>query len=88
VGVSFGSPEDHLEWATAESFQYELWSDEDRKLSLAYGAAETDSDWFPDRETFLLNREGNLVLEYVDNVNTATSPYEVLDDCTFLFGQE
>ncbi len=83
--MSYGSPEDHLAWATEEGFQYELWTDDDRQLSIAYDAGDEDA-WFPDRETFLLNREGELLLQYLDDVDTATSPYEVLDDCTLLFG--
>lgn len=83
--MSYGSPDDHQAWADEEGFQYELWTDDDRALSIAYGAGDADA-WFPDRETFLINREGDLVLEYVDNVDTATSPYDVLDDCTALFG--
>jgi peroxiredoxin len=85
--VGYGSPEDHLDWATDQGFQYELWSDDDRGLSVAYGAGTADS-WWPERETFLVNREGDLILEYVDSVDTATSPYEVLEDCILLFGGE
>ncbi len=85
VGVSYGSPDLHRGWAEDEGFQYELWTDDDRRLSIAYGTGDENA-FLPARETFLLNREGDLLLEYVDGVNTATSPYDVLDDCTLLFG--
>ena len=87
IGVSYGSPEDHLVWAEQEGFQFELWTDEDRQLSIAYGSGSKEAV-YPERNTFLLNREGDLILEYRDVLNAGAHPQEVLDDCLLLFGGE
>lgn len=71
----------------AEGYQYEIWTDdEERTLSVTYGAAEDASAWAPNRISVLLDSDGVLLLEYKDGVSTGTHPSEVLADCEVLFG--
>ena len=86
VGVSFGTPSKHQEWAEAEGFQFELWTDDDRTLSVTYNAAEDVDAWVPDRVTVVLNEAGDLILMYPE-VNTGTHPGQVLDDLTLLLSE-
>jgi peroxiredoxin len=85
VGASFDDPETNLEWAQEEGFQYELWSDLERDLALYYGAATSEGQFAASRLTFLLDAEGDLVLEY-SSISTQTHPSEVLQDCQAIFG--
>lgn len=86
VGVSFDQPEDNQSWAEAQDYTFELWSDDDRTLAVYYGAASSTSAAYADRKTVILDAEGTLVLEY-ESVNPSSSPQDVLDDCTLLFGE-
>ena len=80
-------PEDPLSWVEDQGYQYEIWTDdEQRTLSVTYGAANNSNAVFPDRVSVILDSNGDLILEYVDNVSTGTHPTEVLDDCKILFG--
>ena len=51
-----------------------------------YGAVESRSSMFPSRITKLLDAEGRLILEYVDDVSVSGHPMEVLEDCQKIFG--
>lgn len=68
-----------------EGFQYDLWSDDSRELALYYGAATSAGQGTASRRTFLLDDDGDLLLEY-PVVAVGTHPAEVLDDCLLLFG--
>lgn len=85
VGVSFDSPEKNQAWAEAESFTFDLWTDDDKTLALYYGAASSETQRTADRVTVVLDETGTVVLEYTD-VSVSTHPQEVLEDCTVLFG--
>jgi peroxiredoxin len=85
VGVSFSGPAFNANWVENQGYQYEIWSDDDRDLSLYYGAIASSIALFPNRVTRVLNENGELVMEY-NNVNVNTSPAEVLEDCEVLFG--
>lgn len=83
IGVSYDSPNENLEWAQEEGFQYELWSDDDDKtLSTYYDA---DGVFAARRKTVLLDETGKLVLEYAVT-QIGTHPAAVLEDCEALFG--
>lgn len=58
----------------------------DGVLALHYGAVETPSDHTAARITMLLDADGTLILEYVEDVVAGTHPDEVLDDCEKIFG--
>ncbi len=85
MGISFDSPAENEAWAIEEGFQYELWSDESRALALHYGAASTPTAPAAARISFLLDANGDVLLEY-KQVSTGTHPAEVLEDCEKLFG--
>lgn len=85
IGVGFDSPEDNQAWAEAEGFAFELWSDTDKTLALAYGAAADASAYFPQRVTVVLDGAGDLALEYAVT-DFGTHPSQVLEDVTALFG--
>lgn len=86
MGVSFDSPEKNKDWADDEGFEFELWSDEERALAVYYGAASSTSATWADRITVLMDEDGDVVLEYRENVNVGTHPAQVLEDCQTLFG--
>ena len=88
VGVSFDKPSTLQGWAEDEGFQYELWKDENKSLAIHYGAADDTSAFFPSRISVLLDKNGEVLLEYKDNLSTGSHPQQVLDDCTILFGEQ
>lgn len=69
-----------------EGFNFELWSDADRTLALAYGAADSPTEAFASRITVILDADGYLVLEYLDNISVGTHPGRVYEDCLRMFG--
>ena len=73
-------------WAEAEGFQYEVWTDDDVTLSQHYGAATSASTVYLNRITMLIGEDGELLLEYTQDINFGTHPIEVLEDCEILFG--
>ncbi len=85
VGVSFDEPEVNQAWAEEEGFSFDLWTDDDRTLALAYGAATSASQPYASRKTVILDAEGELVLVY-DSVSVSAHPADVLEDCQILFG--
>ena len=68
-----------------QGYQYEIWTDDERTLSVTYGAADSVNAFFPNRVTVLLDSAGDLLLEY-PTVNIDVHPGQVLDDCQLLFG--
>lgn len=87
VGVSFDSVGSLQNWADDEGFQFELWEDQDKDLAIHYGAA-SQSSFFPSRISFLLDRSGEVLLEYTKDISVGTHPGQVLQDCKLLFGEE
>ena len=88
VGVSFDKTDKLQEWAVDEGFQFEIWQDTDKTLAVHYGAAENSNAMWPSRVSVLLDKKGEVLLEYKDNVSFGTHPQEVLEDCQLLFGAE
>jgi peroxiredoxin Q/BCP len=85
VGVGLDSPADNLAWAEEEGFPFELWTDDERTLGLTYGALTGERDDTVDRITVVLDAEGVLVLEYLEDIVVGTHPADVLEDCDTLF---
>ena len=83
--MGFDSPAKMQSWAQEEGFQYELWTDSERTLALHYGAASSASASFADRITVLLDAQGDLLLEYREDIAVGTHPAQVLEDCQILF---
>ena len=86
AGVGFNPPEDNAAWAAEEGFEFELWTDDQRTLSIAYGAADDADAVAPARVTVILDADGELVLEYLSDIVVTTHPSDVLADCEALFG--
>ena len=84
--MGFGEPSDTQAWAEAEDYLFEIWTDDERTLALAYGAIASVEQSFPLRVSFVLDGNGDLLLEYRDSVSVGTHPDEVLSDCQALFG--
>ncbi len=66
---------------------FEIWTDDDKTLNLYYGAVKNENVRFPSRVTKVLNADGELILEYVENVSVGTHPSLVLADCQAIFGE-
>lgn len=86
MGASFAAPATNADWIEKESFNFEVWDDDDKTLALYYGAIDKKIAPLPSRITKLLDADGKLILEYVDSINTGTHPQDVLDDCIKIFG--
>ena len=87
IGIGFASVADNQNWHSNEGFQFDLWSDADKTLALYYEAVESTSQGYPSRVTKILDNEGNLIVTY-DDANFVTNPYNVLEDCQYLFGND
>jgi peroxiredoxin Q/BCP len=85
VGVSFDPPSRNSAWAADEGFQFELWTDDNRDLAVAFGAASSSSAPYASRVTVILNADGEAVLEY-RVTSISPHPAQVLSDCQALFG--
>lgn len=85
VAVGFDSPSANAAWAEDEGFQYEVWTDSDSTLALAFGAVDSASARFPDRLTVVIDADGTQLLEY-EVRSIGTHPGQVLEDCEVLFG--
>jgi peroxiredoxin len=87
VGVSFNKPAANKLFKENEEFQYPLWSDLDRELALAYGAATSPSQGTAKRITVVLAPDGTWVLVY-PNVDFVLFQHveQVLSDMTALVG--
>ncbi len=83
MGASFADPEHHASWAEEEGFGFEIWTDDDHTLAEHYGAAEVDAV-VPLRQTFVLDAQGMLLLQYTDGVTTGTHPAKVRSDLRLL----
>lgn len=86
--MGFSDTATMAEWVAEESFQYDVWTDSAaRTLALHYGAADSATALFPERITMLLDRNGDLLLKYTDDIRVGTHPDQVLEDCQALFGE-
>lgn len=81
--MSFDDTSENAAFASAQGFQYELWSDLQRTLALHFGAATSDTQGSAYRRTFVLDEQGRLCLQY-DTVGVNSHPEDVLDDVTLL----
>ena len=79
LGVSCDSPAENLAFKNKFSFPFDLLSDEDRSVSMAYGAAESASANYPSRISYLIDPHGKVAKAYA-KVKPADHPDEVLKD--------
>jgi peroxiredoxin Q/BCP len=78
VGVSFDSVEDNAAFARRYEFGFQLLSDADHAVALAYGACAVDAR-YPDRVSFLIDERGMIERVY-DRVDPRDHPARVLAD--------
>ena len=79
LGASFDSPEKNAKFAEKFQFDFPLLCDTDRKLGLAYGAADDASAGSAKRISYLIGKDGKIRKAY-PKVNAAAHPEEVLKD--------
>lgn len=76
--MSYDSPADNAAFRTKFSFPYDLLSDTDGKVSVAFGVSEPDSARSP-RKSVLIGPDGTVAAAY-DKVSPADHPAEVISD--------
>ena len=79
LGISCDSPADNLAFQEKFNFPYDLLCDEDRSVSMAYGAAENAETQYPARISYLIGPEGQIAKVY-GTVAPADHPEQVLAD--------
>lgn len=78
LGISFDAPKDNQAFRKKFGFPYDLCSDQDKSASIAYGAAESESQR-PRRVSVLIGPDGRVKAAY-DKVTPADHPDQVLAD--------
>jgi len=79
LGASFDTVEANAAFAKKFDFNFPLLCDTDRKIGLAYGAAEVASAPTARRISYLIGPDGKIRNAY-PKVNAAAHPEEVLKD--------
>jgi thioredoxin-dependent peroxiredoxin len=77
LGVSFDTPAENAAFARKYNFNYPLLSDTNRKIGMAYGAADDAKSGNARRVGVIIGPDGK-VKEYLPKVNAATFPKEAL----------
>jgi peroxiredoxin len=85
VGVSFDPPADNAAFKENKGYTFELWTDADKTLALALGAAANADQGHASRRTVLLDPTGQVVLTYDVGLGLGAHPGDVLDDARALF---
>lgn len=79
LGVTFSSQDDLKSWAEEVGLESHLLCDANRKVAMAYGAAESADQERPKRMSVLVGPDGMVVRTYA-TPEAATHPAEVLVD--------
>ena len=77
AGVSFDSPAKNRAFREKNAFPFDLLCDEDRSVSMSYGAAKKPRQWFARRISYLIDPEGRIARVY-EKVKAGKHPDEVL----------
>jgi len=85
VGASFNDPERNANWIQEQNYQYEVWTDTNKALAIAFGAASRGS-FVPSRVTVILNAQGQAEVIFNPVSDIGNHPGQVLEDCRTLFG--
>ena len=64
LGISFDSVEENRAFAEKFDFPYRLLCDTDRRVGLAYGAADSATAGYAKRISYVIGKEGNILLAY------------------------
>jgi peroxiredoxin Q/BCP len=78
LGVSFDTPAENAAFARKYNFDYPLLCDTDRKIGMAYGAADDAKSGSARRIGVIIGPDGK-VKEYLPKVSAANFPKEALD---------
>lgn len=81
LGVSFDDPEANRRFVEAESLPFRLLSDQDRKLAVAVGAADSVQARFASRISYLVGPDGMVIKAY-DDVDPSAHASQVLADAS------
>ena len=79
LGASFDSVEKNAKFARKFEFNFPLLCDVDRRIGIAYGAAEDPKAGSAKRISYLIGRDGKIRKAY-PKVNAAAHPEEILKD--------
>lgn len=79
LGVSCDTPAENKAFKEKFDFPYDLLCDEDRAVSMAYGAADSADTEYPARISYLVGPDGKVAKAYA-KVTPADHPDEVLAD--------
>ena len=79
LGVSFDQPADNAEFIKKYSFQFRLLSDSDHALAVAVGAADSATQQWAHRISYLVGPDGKVIKAYPD-VSPGKHAGEVLAD--------
>ena len=77
VGVSCDTPAENRAFRDKFGFPFDLLCDEDRSVSLRYGAVDGPEQQYPARISYLIDPEGRILRVY-EAVKPAEHPGEVL----------
>lgn len=77
LGVSFDTPAENRAFAEKFSFNFPLLCDTDRKLGVAYGAADTPTSTNAQRVGVVIGPDGK-VKEWLPKVDARSYPQEVV----------
>ena len=79
LGASFDTVEKNAKFAKKFEFDFPLLCDVDRKIGVAYGAADDASAGSAKRISYLIGKDGRIRKAY-PKVNAAAHPEEILKD--------
>jgi len=86
VGVSISPHQLNETFRVENQYEYEIWSDGAKGLSLHYGAASSPGAFFANRISVLLDANGYWILTYDPVSDPGGHPSDVLSDCEAVFG--
>jgi thioredoxin-dependent peroxiredoxin len=77
IGISFDKPADNAAFAAKYEFPFPLISDTDRKLGVAYGAADSTKDEYARRIAYVIDENGKIAQAHA-KVDAKNYPREQL----------
>ena len=77
IGVSFDTVEENRRFAQKFDFPFPLLCDTDRKIGIAYGAAESAKDEYARRIAYVIDEHGKIAQAHA-KVDAASYPREQL----------
>lgn len=85
VAVGSSAVDANASWAAGHAFRFEVWSDPEGAIIDGYGV-RSEWDTAPLRDAFILDATGRAIVHHEGAVSVGASPWDVLADCTLLFG--